>query len=307
MRIIMAGGTGQIGGRLAREFSAAGHEVVVLSRREIPAGKEPGLKFCVWDAETLSGWEPTLDGADVVVNLAGENIGGRAWTGAQLRRIEESRVKAGRALVEAVRKAAVKPGLLIQASAVGFYGTERREALDESSPPGDDLLAGICLRWEASTAEVEMLGVRRVIVRTGLVLEKDRGVLPRMMLPFRLFAGGPLGSGRQVLSWIHIEDELAALRFLAESPARGIYNLTAPAPVENREFGRALAAVLRRPYWLPAPALALKVLLGRQSVLALEGQRVLPVRLQRAGFEFSYPGLESALKDLLAEKPASLP
>jgi hypothetical protein len=300
MRIIIAGGSGQIGGRLSRLLQEAGHEVIVLTRRIVPANSTDGLQYAAWDAETLTGWENLIDGSDAVINLAGENIGGKAWSDRQLIQIENSRVKAGAALVEAVRKAARKPGVLVQASAVGYYGTRRQSPLDEGSGPGDDMLAEICLKWEASTAEVESIGVRRVIARTGLVLEKSRGVLPKMMLPFSFFVGGPLGDGKQVLSWIHIDDELAALRFLVENPeAQGAYNLTAPEPVDNSQFGKAIAEVMKRPYWLPVPAFALKILLGRQNVLVLEGQRVLPQCLMKAGYKFRYPVLKAALKDLL--------
>ncbi|MHC1785338.1 MAG: TIGR01777 family oxidoreductase [Anaerolineaceae bacterium] len=183
---------------------------------------------------------------------------------------------------------------------IGYYGTERKTALDETSGPGRDALAEICVQWESSTAEVESMGVRRIIIRTGLVLERDRGVLPRMMLPFRFFAGGPLGAGNQVLSWIHLEDELAAILFLLNNPtASGAYNLTAPAPATNREFGKTLAGVMKRPFWLPVPDFALKILLGRQTELVLEGQQVQPRRLLEAGFSFKHPELKAALKEII--------
>jgi uncharacterized protein len=300
MKIIIAGGTGQIGGRLSRLLAKSGHEVWVLTRRSGKTSALGNLQFAAWDARTAGAWVRLVDGADVVVNLTGENIGGKPWSAKQLALIRSSRTEAGRALVEAVKAASEKPALLVQASAVGFYGTDKDYALDENSPAGTDLLADICLEWEGSTREVEDLGLRRVIIRTGLVLEKNKGVLPRMLLPFRLFSGGPLGDGRQVLSWIHLEDELAAIKFLIEDPAAaGAYNLTAPAPVTNGEFGRVLARVIHRPFWLAVPAFALKLILGAQSKLVLEGQEVLPERLKQGGFKFQYPYLHEALEDIL--------
>jgi uncharacterized protein (TIGR01777 family) len=300
MRIIIAGGTGQIGGRLAGLLAREGNEVRVLTRSERRASAANGIEYAHWNGESLTGWEKLVDGADAVINLAGENIGGKPWSDEQLERITRSRTAAGNALVEAIRQASRRPAVLIQASAVGYYGTERKTALDETSGPGKDALAEICVQWESSTMEVESMGVRRIIIRTGLVLEKDQGVLPRMMLPFRFFAGGPLGNGEQVLSWIHLEDELAALIFLLKNTtANGPYNLTAPAPATNREFGRTLAGVMKKPFWLPVPAFALKILLRRQSKLVLEGQQVLPKRLLEAGFSFKHPELKAALQEII--------
>ncbi len=300
MRILVAGGTGQIGDRFSGLLTRRGHDVWVLTRRPERFSLRSGIHYIAWDAATVTDWGKLIDGADVVLNLAGENIGGKPWTAKQLARIRGSRVRAGAALMEAIKQAKRPPAMLLQASAIGYYGTERGEPLDESSPAGKDTLADICLEWEGATRGVEEFGTRHVIVRTGLVFEKDRGVLPRMLLPFRLFAGGPLGDGRQVLSWIHLDDQFAAMRFLIESSeSSGAYNLTAPAPVTNAEFGRVLADVIHRPFWLPVPAWGLKLLFGEMSKLVLEGQRVLPGRLTQAGFTFKFPELRPALEDLL--------
>jgi len=204
-----------------------------------------------WDGRTTAGWADRLDGADAVVNLAGETIGGihvgqiffQRWSEAKKRRILDSRVNAGRAIVEAIRAARKKPGVLLQMSAVGVYGPRADEQLDENAPAGKDFLARVCVEWERSTEAVEAMGVRRLVVRTGLVLSLQGGLFPVILLPFRLFVGGPLGSGRQGFSWIHAEDHRRALRFLVENPqARGVYNVTAPEPVSNAELGRRFRA-----------------------------------------------------------------
>lgn len=299
MRIIVTGGTGQLGMRFCHLLAGRGHEVWVTTRRHGRSPSRAGIQFVTWDGETSQGWGKLVDDVDAVVNLAGENIGGKRWSKSQMELIRRSRALAGKAVVEAVKQAAHPPRVLIQASAVGYYGTTRHTPLDENSSPGEDELANICLDWEASTRPVEELGVRRIIVRTGVVLDKTKGALPRMVLPFQFFVGGPLGNGRQVLSWIHLDDQINAMRFLLESPeAEGVYNLTALEPVTNREFGKTLSEVLHRPFWIPVPAFALRILLGDQSKLVLEGQKVLPNRLVEAGYQFKFPHLKSALEDL---------
>jgi uncharacterized protein (TIGR01777 family) len=245
------------------------------------------------------------------VNLAGETIGGtnlgevffQRWTAAKKNRILESRLNAGRAIVEAVQAARTPPAMLLQMSAVGFYGPRGDEDIDESAAPGTDFLARVCVEWERSTLELERLGVRRIVTRTGLVLSQRGGLFPVALLPFRLFVGGPLGRGRQGFSWMHAEDHHRALRFLIElRGASGTYNLTAPEPVTNAQLGRAVARALRRPYWFPTPAFLLRLVLGEKAMLVLEGQRVLPRRLLEAGFEFHHPRLDEALEDLLARR-----
>jgi len=190
---------------------------------------------------------------------------------------------------------------LVQASAIGYYGTGD-EVKDEVSVAGDDYLARFAERWEKSTDAVEALGIRRVVIRTGIVLQKGAGVLPQLMLPFQLLVGGPVGSGKQLYSWIHILDEAAAILFLLENEGcKGVYNLTAPDPHSNAEMGKSLARVMNRPYWMPVPGFALKLVLGEMSTLVLDGQRVLPRRLEADGFVFQYPRLEDALRNLLAK------
>jgi uncharacterized protein len=299
MRIIVTGGTGQIGLRFCHLLASAGHDVWVTTRWSGRASTQAGIQFVTWDGETSQGWSKLVDGADAVVNLAGENIGGKRWSTSQMDLIRRSRALAGKAVMEAIKQAVHLPRVFIQASAVGYYGTRRQTPLDESSPSGEDELTDICQDWEASTRPVEDLGVRRIIIRTGVVLDKTKGALPRLVLPFEFFVGGPLGNGSQVYSWIHLTDQINAMRFLLENPrAEGVYNLTAPEPATNREFGKILGEVLHRPFWMPVPAFALKMLLGDQSKLVLEGQRVLPRRLVEAGYQFQFPHLKGALEDL---------
>lgn len=215
--------------------------------------------------------------------------------------ILQSRLDAGRAIVQAVKVATIKPKVVIQASGVGYYGAHGDEPLDESSPPGDDFLSDVARQWEASTKAVEAMGVRHVVIRTGAVLERDGGVLPQLLLPFRLFIGGRLGSGQAWFSWIHREDEVEAIRFLIDNDdARGAFNLTAPEPLKMRDFCHLLGHLTGRPSWLPVPGFALRLLFGEMAeALLLSGQRALPRRLQQAGFHFEYPTAEAALKAIL--------
>jgi uncharacterized protein (TIGR01777 family) len=306
MKIIITGGSGIIGRALAAGLVATGHEVVILSRSpERVNGLPSGVRALGWDARTSANWAGEADGADAIVNLAGASIKGEGflpsrWSAKRKALIRQSRMDAGSAVVEAVRLAKKKPKVVVQASAVGYYGPHGDEAITEANQPGSDFLASVCIDWEASSAEVEALGVRRVIMRTGLPLTMQGGAFPLLVLPFRLFAGGPFGSGQQYYPWIHMDDYIAALRFLIESAdASGVYNIGAPNPVTNREFARALGRVLHRPSWLPVPAFAMRLALGEVASVVLDGQRMLPARLQTEGFKFKYPELEPALRDLL--------
>jgi uncharacterized protein (TIGR01777 family) len=302
MRAIITGGTGLIGRALAADLAAGGYEVILLSRapRRV-TGLPAGVRAEGWDGRTAAGWGPLADGAQAIVNLAGENLGAGRWTAQRKRRIRDSRLNAGRAVVEAVQAAAHVPRVVVQSSAVGYYGPSQGDReLGEEAPPGSDFLARVCVEWEASTAPVEAMGVRRVVTRSGVVFHAAEGALPRMLLPFKLFVGGPLGGGRQPLSWIHIADEVAAIRFLMEKEeAAGAFNLAAPHPLTNAEFGRAAGRALGRPAWLPAPAFALRLALGEVATMVLDGQRVVPRRLLAMGFTFRFPEAEAALRDLV--------
>ncbi len=307
MRIIVTGGTGLIGRALAADLADDNHEVIVLSRAPERATAMPaGVRVERWDARTAEGWGDLADGADAIVNLAGESIAGkgfilsRRWTAERKRRIRDSRLNAGRAVVQAVELASDKPRVVVQSSGIGYYGPRGDEELTEEASPGQDFLARTAIEWEASTAPVEPLGVRRAIIRSGAVLSTKGGAFPFMLLPFRLFVGGPVGSGRQWLPWIHIADEVRAVRFLMEHPeATGPFNLNAPNPVTNAEFSKTLGKVMSRPAILPTPSFALRLLFGEMSTVLLDGQRALPQRLLDLGFTFRFPEAEAALRDLL--------
>jgi len=303
-RIVITGGAGLIGRALAAELTASGYEVAILSRNpQRVGGLPPDVRLEKWDGRTAQGWGYLADGAWAIVNLAGESLAGGRWTAARKERIRQSRLSAGQAVVEAVRAAARKPAVVVQASGVGCYGPHGDEEVTEEAPSGADFLGRLAAEWEASTAPVEALDVRRVVIRSGVVLSLEGGALPRLALPFRFFLGGPLGSGRQWTPWIHMADEVGAIRFLLErEEARGPYNLAAPSPVTNRELARALGRVLRRPAWLPVPALALQALLGEMSAVLLTGQRAVPKRLLEAGFVFRFPEIEAALQNLFVER-----
>ena len=299
MRIIITGGSGLIGRALVDSLAKDGHEVIVLSRNPAVVTNLPkGARAEKWDGQSAQGWGQWVDASTAIVNLAGATISKR-WTASQKQAIRESRLKAGRAVVEAVKAASQKPLVVVQSSAVGYYGPRGTEEIDEDAGAGSDFLAGVARDWEGSTAGVDQLGVRRVIVRTGVVLSQQGGALPLMALPVKLFVGGPLAGGKQYLPWIHLDDEVAAIRFLIEtSTAKGAYNLSAPQPVTDAEFTRVLGKVLGRPAFMPTPGFALKLVLGEMSTLVLDGQRQMPKRLLAAGFKFKFGDAASALRDI---------
>lgn len=300
MKVMISGGTGLIGRALAQGLLSRGHEAWVLTRSPQRGVLPEQVRPVGWDAGASQGWVEQLEEMDVLVNLAGENLGAGRWTPERKRRILNSRVAAGKAIEAAFRQARRKPPVLVQFSAVGYYGSHcGNQVLSAESPPGDDFLAEVCTAWEDSTRLVETIGVRRVITRSGLVLTRKGGVMERILLPFRLFAGGPLGGGRQWWPWIHIQDVVAGLIFLMEQErARGAFNLTAPQPVRMAEFGRTLARVIQRPYWLPVPEFALRLLLGEMSTLVMSSQRAIPLELEALGYPFRFATLRPALEDL---------
>ncbi len=295
MRVAVTGGAGFLGGALVERLRGDGHTVTVLTRGPSGAGRVH------WDPESPTGaWTSTLDGSDAVINLAGESIAGGRWTARRKALIRDSRVKSTRALASAIREARRPPAVFVSGSAVGIYGSRGDEPLTEESALGSDFLASVGIEWEREALAAAPV-TRVVLVRTGLVLDKSGGALPQIAMPFYFFAGGPAGSGRQQMSWIHRDDWVELVRWsLSNAAVTGPLNATAPNPVTNREFARTLGRVLRRPGFVPTPALALRLALGEMAeALLLSGQRVLPAKAQSLGFAFRYPLLEPALRAVL--------
>jgi uncharacterized protein (TIGR01777 family) len=297
VKITISGASGLIGRRLLKTLSAEGHALHVLSRHagtNLPGG----VRLSAWDP--LKGEPPaeSLRDADAVIHLAGEPVAQR-WNEDVKRRIRESRVTGTRNLVEALKKLPRPPAVLVCASAVGYYGSRGDEILPETAAPGNGFLPEVCVAWESQARAAETLGTRVAIVRIGVVLDTRGGALARMLPPFRMGAGGRLGSGKQWMSWIHLQDLVALFQLALAQPLRGAVNGVAPYPVENADFTRALAAALHRPAIFPVPGFALKALFGEMAEVLLASQRVAPKAAEDAGFRFRFPQLEPALADLL--------
>jgi uncharacterized protein (TIGR01777 family) len=301
MRILISGGTGMIGKLLVPHLHDKGNELLILTRSISGYNKMHGVKMIQWDGFSMGYWAEYMNQADVVINLAGENIGSQRWSNERKNKIIESRVNSGIILSQAISIARNRPRIFIQASAIGYYGAKSDGTLTEESPSGNDFLAEICKKWEASSLNVESMGMRRIIIRTGVVLSKEAGALNRILIPFNFFIGGPIGSGKQIISWIHPYDVVSAIDFLIEhEKAQGVFNLTAPQPISNAQLGKELAKIIRRPYWLPVPSIGLRLLLGEMSTLVLDGQKVIPQKLISEGFEFKYSNIMDSLSDLMA-------
>lgn len=309
MRIVIAGGSGFLGSPLAGGYARAGHDVRVLTRALLPGESShdpetgvPGVTRVGWHPDGQSGpWAAAIDGADALVNLAGEGLADKRWTPERKGQLRASRVVPTRSLVSAIGAVAAPPGVFISGSAIGYYGASD-EPKTESSPAGDTFLAHLCEDWEAEARRAEA-STRVVLLRTGVVLERSGGALPQIARPFRFFAGGPMGSGRQYISWIHRIDWIEMVRWVVNTAGvSGAVNATAPAPVTNREFAKALGRALGRPSLLPAPGFALKLLLGEMAgPLILTGQRVIPARAQSLGFQFRYPEIEQAFRGIFGD------
>ena len=299
MKIVIAGGTGFLGRPLAAALAADGHDLAVLTRKDSPRPPPDRARAVPWVPDGAAGpWAAEIDGAGAVVNLAGESIAARRWSAEHKRRVLESRVNATHSLADAVRAAAAPPEVFVSGSAVGYYGPRGDELVTEETPAGSDFLARVCTQWEAEAHRAASPRTRAVYVRTGLVLEKDGGALPQMLLPFKLGAGGPVGSGRQYWPWIHRQDWIDLVRWTIRTPAvSGPVNAAAPNPVTNKAFAQALGRALHRPAFMPAPAFALRILLGEMAdALLLSGQRVVPARAERLGFTFRYTEPDAALR-----------
>ena len=306
MRVFVTGGTGLVGSRLIDHLCARGDQPVVLSRRpDVARQRWPeGCEIVGGDPTQAGDWQKTIGACDAVVHLAGENLFGRRWSAGFKERLRSSRVQGttnvARALSEQPRRADGSPRVLVSGSAIGYYGPRGDEVLDETALPGSDFLAQLCVDWENAAQPAADAGVRVIRLRTGIVFDGTGGALQLMLLPFRLFMGGPVGSGRQYMSWIHNEDMSGLIQFaLDNAAASGPMNATAPQPVTNREFGHVVGRVLRRPSFMPTPAFALRVVVGGAAYVMTTGQRVVPRRALDWGYTFRFPELEPALRDLL--------
>jgi uncharacterized protein (TIGR01777 family) len=299
MKVFMTGGTGFVGTYLSRELAQAGHTITILTRRERPPSPErPEISFMVGDPTVEGPWMAAVPEHDWIINLAGASIFGR-WSKPLKKEIMESRVKTTRNLVTALAEGDLNQ-LFCSTSAVGYYGPRGEEELTEDSPSDAGFLGEVARNWEAEALQAQGLGIRTVITRFGIVMGKDGGALAQMAPMFRKYLGGPIGSGEQWFSWIHQQDQVRAYLFVAEHPEiTGPVNFTAPNPVRNRELTRALGEVLNRPTFFKAPEFMVRLTLGEFGDTLLTGQKVFPKRLQDAGFEFKFPDIDKALKDLL--------
>jgi len=299
MKIVVAGATGFIGSLLVDRLWNQFHSLVLLSRRPPTEVGVPKKEWFSWTPGAGGEWESTVDGADGIINLAGEPIAGKRWSDAQKEKLRSSRIDSTRSLVSAIAKAQNKPKFLLNASAVGYYGPRGDEPVTETSRPGDDFLSQLCADWEAGALKAEAHGVRVARIRTGIVLGKGEGALKKMVPPFKMFLGGPLGSGKQWMPWIHIEDELGLLLFLMENEkAQGAFNATAPNPVTMEQFTKALGEVLNRPSWVSLPPSVLALMLGEMADMLLGGQRAVPEAALKLGYRFKYSTIGEALRSL---------
>jgi uncharacterized protein (TIGR01777 family) len=299
MKLMIAGASGFIGSMLVQRLLQRGDALILLSRQARSSTAGPNTEWLVWEPGKSGPWEEAMEGADGVINLAGEGIAERRWTEQRKERLRASRIESTRALVSAMARAKSKPQFLINASAVGYYGSRGDETLTEESASGKDYLAQVCVAWETEAKKAQDLGVRVTLLRTGIVLAKGKGALAKMVTPFKLFVGGALGSGQQWMPWIHIEDEIGLVLFLMENAkAQGSFNATAPNPVTMEEFCQGLGKVLNRPAWASVPASLLTLLLGEMADVVLGSQRALPKAAEKLGFNFKHPTITEALGSL---------
>lgn len=306
MKVAITGATGFVGSRLVERLHSEGEQILVLTRnpekarRIFPDSAYPNLEVVAYQPTQSGAWQKFIDGCDGVVNLAGAGIADERWNASRKREIMDSRKVTTEKLVEAIAQANSKPSVLVSGSAIGYYGTSETATFDETSSSGNDFLAEVCRAWENAAQPVKDVGVRLVILRIGIVLGMG-GTVSKMLTPFQLFAGGPIGSGKQWFSWVHIDDLVGLiLHSLRHPKMEGNFNATSPNPVRMGEFCQDLGLALNRPSWLPVPDFAIELLLGDGAVVVLEGQKVLPRQTQASGFEYQYPTVQSALKNILA-------
>jgi len=305
VQIVMTGGTGFIGRSLCASLCQEGHRVTLLTRRMEEAQRSCGSSVTdvEWNGREAGAWEHCLEGADAVINLAGAPIADGRWTEARKRLLTESRVLTTRLLVEAMSRRSSKPRTLVSASGIGYYGASDDRILDESAARGQGFLADLCLAWEAEALRAAEFGVRVVMLRTGMVLEQDGGALPKMLLPFQFFTGGPIMPGTQWVSWIHRRDHIGLTQWALSTPSvSGPVNVVAPEAVTMNRFCAGLGQVLHRPSWLPVPGFALSLALGELGTLMTTGQRVNPAKALSGGYVFHYPTLEPALRAIVTKR-----
>lgn len=306
MKVAITGATGFVGSRLVERLHFQDDRILVLTRNSerakgiFPPSAYPNLEVVAYTPQQSGAWQESVAGCQGVVNLAGAPLAEKRWTPEWKKEIIDSRKLGTEKLVEAIAAAQPKPSVLVNASAVGYYGTSKTATFDETSSPGDDFLAGVCQTWEAAAQPVKQVGTRLVILRLGIVLGMG-GAIAKMIPPFKLFAGGPIGSGNQWFSWIHREDLVNLIVESLRNPEiEGVFNATTPNPVRMAEFCRTFGQVLNRPSWLPVPSFAIEVLLGDGAIVVLNGQEVLPKRTLASGFEYQYPTVKPALEEILA-------
>ena len=308
MNIVVTGGTGFIGRALCAALSHGGHRVSILTRNAGQVLHEPRVNVnpVQWNGRDTGPWEQALKGADAVINLAGAPIADGRWTDARKQLLFDSRVLVTRLLIGAISRRSSKPPVLINASGIGYYGATDDRGLDEGAPRGQGFLTDLCLAWEAEALRAAEYGTRVVLLRTGMVLEQDGGALAKMVLPFKLYAGGPIMPGTQWVSWIHRRDHIGLIQWaLSTATVSGPINAVAPEPVTMKTFCEVLGRVLRRPSWLPVPGFALNILLGELGTLMTTGQRVIPAKAMARGYRFHYPTLEPALRAVLKKPMAA--
>lgn len=305
MKVAITGATGFIGRRLVEKLHKQGMKLLVLTRNPnhaqklFPFSAYPNLEIIAYTPTVSGSWQNDIASCEAVVNLAGAPIGEERWTSQRKQEILDSRKLTTRKIVEAIASSTTKPKVLVNASAVGYYGTSQTSTFDENSSPGSDFLAQVCQDWEAEAQKVTDSEVRLVILRFGIALGMG-GALGKMITPFKLFAGGPIGSGEQWFSWIHVDDIVnLILKALTTPEMSGVYNATAPHPVRMAELCTTMGEVMNRPSWLPVPAFAMEAMLGDGAVLVLEGQKVLPQRTLSSGFTYEYSHLKPALSEIL--------
>jgi len=304
MKILLTGGTGFIGTGLANHLREKGHDLLILTRQDAKIQPHPDLRYVKWQPGNGQDVISEVGDVNAIINLAGESVVNKRWTQAQKARIRDSRVEATQLIVRSIQRAEKKPKVLINASAVGFYGPRGNDSVNERVTAGDGFLADVCKAWEAHAIRAADFGVRVVRLRIGVVLGQGGGALKKMLPPFQMFAGGWLGKGDQWMSWIHMRDMIRLIEFALENDqVEGPMNATAPQPVTNKVFSLVLAQTIKRPCFAPVPPLALKALMGKMAdELLLKGQRVIPQRAKDLGFSFQFPDIRTALDDLLVPK-----